>query len=337
MRRWWRWGVGILGVVALAAIPAMALAGAADHEGTVVLYTASQSDLVQAIVPLFEKKTGIKVQAVESGTSEIIKRAQAEKDNPLGDVFWGVGAEVLDAHKALLEPYAPAELDKVYPSYRKSPTWVPNNVTPMVIVYNKKMVSESEKPKAWKDLADPKWKGKIAFAAADRSGSAYIQLATILSIYGDNAAGWKVVEDIMKNVKVLPSSSKVPNGVKDGEYAIGLSYEDIVGRFISGGAPIGAIYPTDGTAIPPDANAVIKGAKHPKAARLLVDFLLSKEVMTLLAEKFSLRSSRTDVISPPGLPDLKDIRAINYDFNWAADNKDRLIKQWRDLMLKLGG
>ncbi len=225
MRRCRMW-VGILGVVALVVTLSISLAASADHEGQVVVYTAAQSTIVQAIGPMFEKKTGVKVQFVEGGTGEVIKRAEAEKANPLGDVFWALAAEPLAANADLLDPYTVSEDAKINAIYKKGMAGgrvQPNNVTPMVIIYNKKLVSDADAPKTWRALTDPKWKDKIAYAAADKSGSSYTILATLLTIFGDNDGGWKVIEDIMKNAKILPSSSRVPKGVADGEYQAGLT------------------------------------------------------------------------------------------------------------------
>jgi len=337
MRRGW-WVPGVLVMVALAAVPTMASAGSAGHEGEVVVYTAAQSTIVQAIGPMFEKKTGIKVQFVEAGTGEVLKRAQAEKASPLGDVFWALAAEPLAANAGLLEPYTVADDAKINAIYKKGMAGGrvnPNNVTPMVIVYNKKLVSEAEAPKTWKALADPKWKDKIAYAAADKSGSSYTILATLLTVFGENDAGWKVVEDIMKNAKILPSSSRVPKGVADGEYHAGLTYEDAAMRQVAGGAPVGVIYPRDGTSIPPDGNALIKGAKHPIAAKMFLDYAVSKEAMDLLAEKFSLRSARVDVNPPKGFVPLTEIKAVPYDMEWAGKNYAAFVKKWQDIIVRV--
>jgi iron(III) transport system substrate-binding protein len=337
MRHAWRWigvGLGIVGLVAVWAGQPMA----ADHEGQVVVYTAAQSTIVQAVGPMFEKKTGIKVQFVEGGTGEVLKRAEAEKANLLGDVFWALAAEPLAANAALLEPYTVTEDAKINAIYKKGMAAgrvQPNNVTPMVIVYNKKLVSDADAPKTWKALADPKWKDKIAYAAADKSGSSYTILATLLTVFGENEAGWKVVEDIMKNAKILPSSSRVPKGVADGEYHAGLTYEDAAMRQVAGGAPVGVIYPQDGTSVPPDGNALIKGAKHPKAAKMFLDYVVSKEVMDLLAEKFSLRSARTDVNPPKGFVPLGEIKAVPYDMEWAGKNYQTFIKKWQDIIVRV--
>ena len=188
MRRWWRYGAMVLGVAALAAMPTGALAASADHEGQVVVYTAAQSTIVQAIGPMFEKKTGIKVQFVEGGTGEVLKRAQAEKANPLGDVFWALAAEPLAANADLLDPYTVTDDAKINPIYKKGMAGgrvQPNNVTPMVIVYNKKLVSDAEAPKSWKALADPKWKDKTIVVILPDSGERYLSGALFEGMFAE--------------------------------------------------------------------------------------------------------------------------------------------------------
>jgi iron(III) transport system substrate-binding protein len=333
--------IGVVGTVVAALAVALAAgdrpAAAQGTEGEVVVYTAAQSTIVQAIGPMFEKKTGIKVGFVEAGTGEILKRARAEAANPLGDVLWALGAEGMAANMDLLEPYTVADDAKIAAIYKKGMGGriTPNNVTPMVIVYNTKLLPAAEAPKTWQSLTEARWKDQIAYAAADKSGSSFTILATLLTVFGDNDAGWKVVEDIMKNAKILPSSSRVPKGVADGEHQAGLTYEDAAMRQVKGGAPVAVVYPQDGTSIPPDGNAILKGAKHPKAARAFMDYAVSKEVMDLLAEKFALRSARTDVKAPEGFPAIETIKAVPYDMEWAGKNYAAFIKRWQDIIVRV--
>lgn len=331
-----------LGVVVSTVVFGLGLAGgpagAQPHEGEVVVYTAAQSTIVQAIGPMFQQKTGIKVSFVEAGTGEVLKRARAEAANPQGDVLWALGAEGMAANADLLEPYTVADDARIAAIYKKGMAGgriTPNNVTPMVIVYNKKLLADADAPRTWRSLAEAKWKDRIAYAAADKSGSSYTILATLLTVFGDNDTGWKVVEDIMKNAKILPSSSRVPKGVADGEYQAGLTYEDAAMRQVKGGAPVGVVYPQDGTSIPPDGNAILKGAKHPRAARVFMDYAVSKEAMDLLADRFALRSARTDVAAPAGFVDIKEIKAVPYDMEWAGKGYAALIKKWQDVIVRV--
>jgi ABC-type glycerol-3-phosphate transport system substrate-binding protein len=146
----WRRGC-ISGMCLVACVLALA-AGAAWAQGkpedSVVVYSAADADMVNSVVAAFEKKyPGIKVSTVVAGTGEIIKRIEAEKERPLGDVGWSFGPEAIGDKKALFEPYLSKESGNFFPG--QVPTdrvWTPFTTMPYVIMYNKKLVSEAEKP-----------------------------------------------------------------------------------------------------------------------------------------------------------------------------------------------
>ncbi len=307
----------------------------------VVVYTAEKDENIDAVSRLWaQAHPDIKMRTVASGTNEIVQRVKAERRRPLGDLVWGVGAEGLAANPDLYEMYQTSEEPAVDPEWvavAKGEPWLPNNVVPTVLVYNTKLVPAAKAPQTWRDLADPRWKGKVAYAAPDKSGSAYTQLATMVAVFGDNPAGWKTIEQIMDNAVILQSSSKVPKGVADGEYEVGLSYENVVGVYVNGGAPVKIVYPADGTSVTPDGNALIKGGPHPENAKLFLDFLQSKAVQEELATKLSLRSVRTDVAPPPGLPALSAVkRAPGFDFRWSTDHRADFLGKWQEILLRRG-
>ena len=110
-------------------------------------------------------------------------------------------------------------------------------------------------PKSWADLTKSAYKGKISSARADKSGSSYIQLATVLQIYGNNDKGWDTYKNIMANMVLSNSSGAVPRFVNDGEAAVGITLEDAALRYKLGGGPVEIVYPSDGTSLVPDAMA----------------------------------------------------------------------------------
>ncbi|MBI4574309.1 MAG: extracellular solute-binding protein [candidate division NC10 bacterium] len=305
-------------------------------EDSVVVYSAADADMVNTVVAAFEKKyPGIKVSTVVAGTGEIIKRIEAEKERPLGDVGWSFGPEAIGDKKGLFDPYLSKEAGGFFPGQVPADrVWTPFTTMPYVIMYNKKLVSEAEKPKAWKDVLDARWKGKVAYADATKSGSSYTLLVTWLSIYGKSETGWKFVEDLLRQCKVLPKSSMTYQGVANGEYPIGLTFEQAAFDYLKGGAPIGLIYPSEGTAITLDGSAIMKNAPHPNAARLFLDFTVSKEMQDLMVSRFGRRSVRKDVGSPAGLPALDQIKAIPYDLEYAATNRTQLLKRFQDALIK---
>jgi iron(III) transport system substrate-binding protein len=332
--RGWLVGLGVLACIVGLAVPAAWAQG--KPENSVVVYSAADSDMVNAAVAAFEKKyPGTKASTVVAGTGEIIKRMEAEKGRPLGDLGWSFGPEAIGDKKSLFEPYLSREASAFFPGQVPADhVWTPFTTMPYVIMYNKKLVSESEKPKSWKDVLDPKWKGKVAYADASKSGSSYTLLVTWLTIYGKNDAGWKFVEDLLRQCKVLPKSSMTYQGVANGEYPIGLTFEQAAFEYLKGGAPIGLVYPSEGTAITLDGSAIVKNAPHPNAAKLFADFTVSKELQDVMVQRFGRRSVRTDVASPAGLPTLDQIKAIQYDLDYAANNRNQLLKQFQDVLIK---
>jgi len=332
--RFWLVAVGIL--VCMIGIWPDGATAQGKPEGSVVVYSAADADMVNAGVAAFEKRhAGVKVSTVVAGTGEIIKRMEAEKDRPLGDLGWSFGPEAIGDKKILFDPYAPVEASAFFPGLAPADrVWMPFTTMPYVIMYNKNLVSEAEKPKSWKDLLDPKWKGKVAYADATKSGSSYTLLVTWLTVYGKNDAGWKFVEDLLRQCKVLPKSSMTYQGVANGEYPLGLTFEQGAFEFLKGGAPVGLIYPADGTAVIPDGSAIIRNAPHPNAARLFADFTVSKEFQQVLVEQFGRRSVRKDVASPAGLPTLEQIKTIKYDMEYAATGRNQILKQFQDVLIK---
>jgi len=119
----------------------------------------------------------------------------------------------------------------------------------------------------------------IAMLAA-KSSSSFAHLTNMLIDFGgyEDDAAWAKVREMFKNLKVLGSSSGVWKGVRDGEYTIGLSYEDPCLTLINDGADVEVIYMEEGVVFLPAGCAIIKDAKHPEAAKLFMDFITSKEV-----------------------------------------------------------
>ena len=322
----------------IAGLSAVLLAGSAlipatgwAQSGTVSVYTAHAPEIYNEIVPKFEAATGITVSLVQAGSGDIVQRARAEAASPLADVIWSIGGEALEANSDLLEPYTSAHDDMIDPLYKVGTNWLPYTGIPMVLVVNIDMVSADEMPTSWADLADEKWDQKIAFAGADSSGSAFMQLATVLDVYGEEE-GWALFEEMMGNFIITNSSGRVPRGTADGEFAIGLTLEEAAQRYVAGGAAVAIVYPEPATSALPDAVALVKDGPNPEAGKAFVDFVLSKEIQEFLVETMQRRSIRTDVAQPEGLPGLDEVAIQNYDMAWAGAERDNIIRRYLSIL-----
>ncbi|MGV3487590.1 MAG: extracellular solute-binding protein [Tuberibacillus sp.] len=300
------------------------------------VYSPNQTEIINPIVKEFQDRTGIKVNIVTGGTGQLLNRIKAESANPQGDVLWGGGVESLDGFKDNFAAYTTSEDSHLGDNYKASDhKWTGFSALPMVIMYNKDQVKESDVPKSWNDLLDSKWKGKIAYADPAKSGSSYTQLVTMLFAFGKDKEGWNYVNKLVKNLngKILDESALVFKGVADGEFPVGITMEDAAYRYIAGGSNVGIAYPSEGTSTVPDGAAIIKGAKNEANAKKFMDFIVSKDVQELIVKDFNRRSVRDDVDPPKGLEATKDIPVVDYDLNWSANNKENIVKKFQDIRI----
>lgn len=317
----------------LLALSAAALAAgprhAAAQSGSVVAYTAF-AESVTAMTPAFKARTGMDVQLVAAGSGELVRRLVAERARPLADAIISVGGEAIDANPAVFARYTPKDDAAILPLLKVSPNWIPFSVTlATVLAVNTKLVPEAEIPTTWRELAEPKWKGRIAFAGADRSGSALIQMLQVLHNFGEEE-GWKLFERMVENFVITGSSGAVSRGAAQGEYAIGITLEDNAQRFIDGGAPLRIVYPREGISVAADAMAVVAGGPNPEGARALIDFIVSPEGQQIIVQKFGRRPIRADVAPPPGALAVATLPVNNIPIEWSnARQKDIMARYLR--------
>ena len=120
--------------------------------------------------------------------------------------------------------------------------------------------------------------------------------------------------------------------MNDGELAVGVTLEDAALRYVEGGGPVQIVYPSEGTAIAPDAMALVSGAPNSDGGKSFLDFMLSEAAQTVVAEQ-GRRPVRSDVASNNALVALGDVNSVGYDAAWAAANRKRLVQAWGDMVL----
>lgn len=316
-----------LGLAAALAMSTCLSGVATAQDKPVVVYTAHKSSIVDTLLPIFEKETGLKAEVVKLGSGDIAKRVKAEAGAPAADVIWSISGSLMTELGDMLEPYTPADSDKIDPQFVASPNWTPYTAVVYVLAVNTGSLALADAPKSWAELADPKWKGQIATARADGSGSAMQQLQAVLTIFGDK--GWDKYSEIAKNFVFTDSSGAVPRFVADGETSMGLTLEDNALEYVQGGAPIAIVHPTDGTVATPDGIALVKGGPNSEGGKKFIDWALSKSTQELLATKIGRRSVRTDVASPAGTPKLSEINLIKPKPLADFGGTEAVLAKWR--------
>lgn len=303
----------------------------ASGTGELTIYYSNSTDWADPIIQEFGDETGIKCNLVQDGTSSLFARVKAESANPQADVIWGGVIDTYRANQDLLQQYTPGDVGSLKAeAVDENGYYTGFDMGPMVMIYNTDLVSADEAPTGWADLLDEKYKGQIACADPTSSSSSFACMMAIMQAFGtDDGKGYDFVEKLAKNLdgKVLDSSSGVYKGVADGEYMVGLTYEEAALRYIDSGAAIQVVYPKEGTSASPSGIGIIKDCPDTENAKKFVDYLISKDVQTQLGGIFR-RSVRSDVTDPDTFEPWDQIKFVNGDINWTSSHTEEFNDKW---------
>ncbi|MDY0393864.1 extracellular solute-binding protein [Virgibacillus halophilus] len=310
--------------------------GSEKTKDKLVVYSPNSEAIVNTIIPLFEKETGIKVELISAGTGELIKRIETEKGNPNGDVMFGGSKAQALGYADLFEKYTSKNNDKMLQEHQNVNGFLtPYGADGSVLLVNTDLIGDV-KIDSYEDLLNPKLKGKIAAADPASSSSAFAQLTNMLLAKGGDYTsekGWDYVDKLIKNLdgKVANGSSAVHKGVADGEYVVGLTYEDPAVSYVRDGAPVEVIYPKEG-AVYLDAGAeIIKGAKHIDNAKKFIDFITSEKAQNAFASELTIRALGKNVKVADYMTPLDKINVIKEDEAYVEKNRDKILDKYMDV------
>lgn len=298
-----------------------------EESNKLVVYTSHKEEIYGPIVREFEERTGIWVEVVTGGTNDLLDRIEEENGKDSGDVMFGGGVDSLNAYRDYFEPYVSsqrAQLDDTYAS--PDGVYTVFSRLPIVIVYNKKLVISAGTPRSWRDLTNNHWKGSIAFADPDRSGSSYTALLAMIQILSDGMTEEEVMEAFVSNLDgdILSGSGEVLREVTAGKKLIGITLEETVLKEMDQNADIAMIYPREGTVAVPDGSALIKNAPHRENAELFIEFTVSEDVQGLLEDRLYRRSVRKGA-------EGEEIREVQYDLNYSEEHREEILAKWKEL------
>ena len=310
-------------------------AASGEEEPVLVVYTARSEALNNAVIPEFEK-----VEVVVAGTGELLKRAQSEKDNPLGDIFWVADQTMLSSSKDLFMEYVSPEDSNMLEAFRNNTGYfTPAFADPTVMIVNKDLKGDM-KIDGFEDLLNPELKGKIAFGDPVNSSSAFQSLLAML--YGMGKDGdplsdqaWDYVDQFIANLdgKMCNSSSQVYKGVAEGEYVVGLTWEDPAANYVKEGAAVEVVFPTEGAIFPGESVQILKGCKHPENAKKFVDYMLSEKIQNAVGSNLTVRPLRKDATLADYMTPQSEIKLFdNYDEGWVAEHKVEITNLFSEHM-----
>lgn len=325
--------------------------GEADAPETVdlgkelVLYsTMTEGDLDALLTGFNEVYPDIVVEVVSGTIGETTARIAAEADAPQGDLVWGGLADSDGVQYAeLFEAWVSAESENAIEGY-ETPNGIysMDHLSTVCFAVNKELEAELGLDiRSYEDLLDPKLKGQVILANPNTSSSAWNNLCNIMAVYGtDSDAAWDYIAKLMPNLVITDSSSACFKSVDQGEYVVGLTYEDGAVKLIQDGSEtLDMRYPTNGTSASAFGCAVIKNAPHMDAAKAMVDYICSVEGSTYIAQYLqTLRMTNKDTVYGESLlPATEDITWVARDVEYLTENKAAVLEHWNDLYEEVAG
>lgn len=318
------------------AIVAALLAGAAQAETTLTVYTALEADQIKAYQEQFEKENpDVKIKWVRDSTGVITAKLLAEKANPQADVVMGVAASsllVLDK-EGMLQPYSPKGVEKLAKQYvdgAATPSWVGMDVWGATICFNTVEAAKQglKKPESWRDLLKPEYKGKIVMPNPASSGTGYFDVSAWLATMGEKE-GWSYMDKLHDNIaQYTHSGSKPCKQAASGEFPIGISFEYRAAKLKEGGAPIDLVFPREGLGWDLEATALMKGSKHLDAAKKLADWSASRNANELYEKNFAIVAYPGVAKPLANIPANYEQLLVKQDLKWSAANRDRILNEW---------
>lgn len=312
--------------MAILACAAVMTAGARSQpqpiEDELILITPVAKTLTDPALAEFAKyakerwNLAVRTSALAAGTPVAYGQIVEWKGRPGADIFWGGESALFDklAQQKLVAKLdlpqsvvdaIPPSIGAPKPIPLKDPNgfWIGTVLEPYGLVYQPTLLKRLgvPEPQDWDDLLNPKLKGHVAQCAPSRSSSSHATYEVILQRDGDEK-GWEWLKRLAALTGIFTARSRdVPSVVAKGEFAAGfavpsyMAFEDRLAGF-----DIKFVAPKTAW-VTPEPIAILAGAKHPKAARAFVEFLLSERGQRVAMERgvFPI-TPKYRVQGPPG-------------------------------------
>src|SRR5256885_998421 len=307
------------------------IAAAAKKEGPVTMYTTFAEKDQPTLVGPSRAKYGVKGTICRAGTDRVLPRTLAEASARKYNVdvihFGAPEMEALTREKILRPVNSPVHKDLLPGSVPAHREWAATLLSVWVQVYNTTLVKKSELPRSYRDLLDPRWKGKLGIEAKDEDW-----FASVVDVMGGGEKGLDFFRQLVarNGISARTGHTLLNNMVIAGEVPLALTvYNYMPEQAKKKGAPI------DWFALEPaiarsNAIGIARRAPHPNAALLFYEYMLGEGQQYLV--KMDYVPSNTKAASP-----LKGVKILQTDPARALDEADKWTKLFDDIVLKGSG
>lgn len=308
---------------------------ASEDKGKLVFYAGLQEDHAAMIAEEFEAATGIKTEFVRMSSGEILARLKAEKDNMTASVWYGgpVDGIVAANEEGIIEPYISPEAVNIREGFKEpNGIWTGIYIGYLGFVGNQAILKEKglDMPTSWSDFLKPEYNQEIVVAHPGSSGTAYTMLATIVQMMGEDEA-MAYFKKFSPQVRQYTKSGTAPGRMAGlGEATVGITFlHDAIKYKKEGYKDIIISAPVEGTGYEIGGVALLKNGPDQENAKTFIDWVLTKDVQELgkTVGSFQFLTNK-DAMPPEEAMPIKDTKLIDYNFQWAGENKKRLVERF---------
>ena len=318
-------------VLALLALLSLLLTGPAAAQGTLTLYTSESLDKVNEMKADFEKRQpGTTVNIYRSGTQVVIGKLQAEIQAGAvqADLLWMADIDFFAqlARKHLLVPYTPPEAERTPAKFH----YEGGRYHEVRLIFNTvgfNTLRLKERPTSWKDLADPRYKGKVGMASPFYSGAAFSTLGTLVP---HPAFGWEFFRRLKENgVVVEQSNGTVAQKLATGEFLVASVVDFFLRDLKAKGSPVDHLWPREGAILIPTPVGIVQGARNVPAAQAFLRYLYSADGQRLFVQQGYV-PVLPGIEGPKGMPPEK-LEILATDEAYIATHREELKAKYREL------
>ena len=323
------------------------LIAAAKAEGELTVYGSCEEEYLAAACQHFQELYGIKVNYQRLSTGEVQAKIEEENGNPSADVWFGGTTDPYNvlAKEDLLEPYAAQNASHLISDMYKDAEgkWygIYKGILGFMVNTDELERLGLEAPADWADLLKPEYKALIWLSNYNTAGTAKLVVNTMIQKYGHDE-GIQYLVDLDKNIQVYTKSGSGPSkNVGIGECVIGIGFlHDGITQIVDNQyGNIALVIPSSGTSFEVGATAMFKGAKHPNAAKLWIEYALSPECVELAAQNGSYQFLVIDNATQPSQAaefGLDPDNVMEYDFEDAKNNTGTYVEEVMAALSKSG-
>ena len=321
------------------------LVKAAKEEGKLIVYGSCEEEYLNAVCANFKSLYGIDVQVQRLSTGEVAAKIEEENGHPSADVWFGGTTDPYNvtSSKGLLEQYEPKNASHLISDKFKSTNkdWYGIYKGILGILYDKEELGrlKLDVPQDYKDLIDPKYKGLIWSSNYNTAGTAKLIINTVIQKYGHDQ-GIQYLVDLDKNIAQYTKSGSGPSkaiGAGECTIGIGMLHDGIYQIVDQEHENVGLQIPSSGASYEVGATAIFKGAAHPNAAKLWIEYALSPACVDLAQKNGSYQFLVIDNAKQPEIATeygLDPNNVMDYNFEDAKKHTEQYVK---DVMEALGG